>query len=94
MTVLSYRAGRVLKIGEGYRQPGEPLPEGVTWFRIDNYVHTGYVDEVQVEPEELLAWIEQYCPQLKQQVAELSGLPDDIDLTGPHRTPRRRPAKK
>lgn len=90
MTVTSYRARRRLTIGDGFREPGEPAPEAITWFRLDSYLHTGYIVEAKIEDDELIAWVTQFCPELAQQVFDLSGLPYDVDLQGPHKTPRRR----
>lgn len=66
--VRTYEAGRILDIGEGKRQPGELVPEAHTWFRLQNLVHTGYLLSVEVTTETFNKAVQQYCPELKDEL--------------------------
>lgn len=88
----SYIAKRRLKIAGIYREPGQLAPEASTWLRVDNFLHTGYLGAVKLSEDELRAAVAEFCPDDLAQVLELAGVPEDIDLVGPRRTPRKRRA--
>lgn len=88
-TVRTYRARRRLKMTPTHwREPGQLVPEVVTWFRIDDSLHTGRLIQVQVSPEEFEAAIAEFCPQLGDRIRELTGLNGER-LRGLHRSPVR-----
>lgn len=69
--VSTYRAGRILDIGEGKRQPGELVPEAVTWFRLENLVNLGYLQSTEVSVETFAEAVQKYCPELTDQIGNL-----------------------
>lgn len=89
MTVPTFRARYRLDIGENFREPGELVPEAITWFRRESYEHTGRIIAAQVPMAELQAAVEQYCPELATQIYELSGVTDGVITEGPQSKPRR-----
>ena len=66
--VRTYEAGRILTIGDSYRQPGELVPEAVTWFRLMNIVHMGYLKSVEVSIADFNAAVQKYCPELAEEI--------------------------
>ena len=43
---MAYIALRRLAIGNGWREPGEPVPEAATWPNLAPWISGGYVKEV------------------------------------------------
>ena len=85
--IATYAARRRIKIDpKRWREPGELVPEAHTWFRVDSYLHTGWLSQVRVEQAELRAAVETFCPTLGAQIYQLTGL-DGTALTGAHRSP-------
>jgi hypothetical protein len=73
--IVSYKARRRLKIGPGHwREPDEPLPEAHLYFRLESYLHTGYVSEVELSEADLLSAIERYCPELRAAILARLGI--------------------
>lgn len=88
MTVKSYKARRRLQMAPGvWREPGELVPEAYTWWRLESWVHTGNLEEVEIEEDELRAAIEQFCPEQGEKIRELAGLSEAV-LEGPRNAPR------
>jgi hypothetical protein len=46
---VTYIARRQLKVGDSYRQPGDPIPEAATWPNLRAYLEEGHVEAVDVE---------------------------------------------
>lgn len=87
--IKTYRARRRLKmLPDVWREPDELVPEAHTWFRVDSWLHTGYMTEAEVTEDEFLAAIERFCPELLQQLSELVGLDGSV-LTGPRQMPKK-----
>lgn len=42
-TALSYVALRRLKVGAGWRNPGDAVPEAAHWRNLHNYISAGYL---------------------------------------------------
>ena len=40
---LSYIALKQLKVGAGYRMPGDLVPEAASWRNVHNYLSSGYL---------------------------------------------------
>lgn len=54
--VATYRARRRIKLSPtSWREPGELVPEAHTWFRVESWAHTGWLEEVDVDEDELEA---------------------------------------
>lgn len=45
---LKYVARRPLKIGSKKFKPGDEVPEAASWTRVEAWVRSGYIDEVEV----------------------------------------------
>lgn len=90
----TYAAGRRLKIGDGWREPGDLVPEAYTWLRMQDWLHTGYLKEVDVEDGELRSAISKFCPELSEQILGLAGLDPNVTLHGPQKSPQRVTALK
>ncbi len=54
-----YVALRRLKVGDGWREPGDPVPEAATWRNLRAYLGAGQVAEV---PDEESAGAEPTAP--------------------------------
>lgn len=67
--VRTFEAGRILKIGEGYRHPGELVPEACTWFRLQDLIHTGYLISVEVSEKTFKNAVQKYCPDLAEEIS-------------------------
>lgn len=87
--VATFTAGRRLEIGDSWREPGEPVPEAHTWFRRDDWLHTGYINETDLSAEDFRATVEQYAPDLAEEILFKAGVDDDVVLEGPLKAPRR-----
>lgn len=74
MEIKTYRAKRPLKMGLGYRQPGELCPEMNDYLRVDNFVHSGYLAEVWVTEDQFKEAVEQYCPELSDKLFSRVGI--------------------
>jgi hypothetical protein len=48
MPAYQYVALSRLKVGDGYREPGEPVPEASMWPNLRHYISTGQVEEIPV----------------------------------------------
>lgn len=66
----TYQARYRLRIGESWREPGELVPEAVTWFRVDSLVHHGRLIKVDVADDTLAAAVARYCPDLADEITE------------------------
>lgn len=64
----TYQARYRLLIGESWREPGQLVPEAVTWFRVDSLVHHGRLIKVEVTADEFDAAVAQYSPDLAEQI--------------------------
>lgn len=73
-TVKTYRARRPQTMGNEIRQPGELVPEACTWFRVDSHVHTGYLTEVDIPESEFIEAVQQYCPEMAEQISGITGV--------------------
>jgi hypothetical protein len=91
--MITYAARRRLDIPPGFREPGELVPEAHDWFRLESWLHTGYIVEVEVSEEDFRAAVAQYAPDNSEAILEKAGLADGVVLEGPHKTPRRYTAK-
>lgn len=84
----TYRAVRRLRIGDGWREPGELVPEAATWRLVESLVRAGEMEEVEVTAQELSVAITQHAPGESEQIYTALGVtPYD---PGPP-TPRRQP---
>lgn len=105
--IHTYRARRRLQMQPGvWREPldadgpGDLVPEAHTWFRVDSWLHTGYLEEADVTEDEFRDAVAEFCPDIEDRVLELAGV--TAALEGTHKTPRplevtvtkRAPAKK
>jgi hypothetical protein len=45
---VRYIARRPLKIGSKKFKPGDPVPEAASWTRVEAWIRSGYIDEVEV----------------------------------------------
>ncbi len=70
--IQTYRASRELKMGAGYRYPGDLVPEAATWFRVESFVHTGYLREVDVTEKAYVDAVQSYCPDMAEELAPLA----------------------
>lgn len=51
---VTYRARRRIKLSPTeWREPGELVPEAHTWFRPESLEHTGFLQAVEVDDDEL-----------------------------------------
>jgi hypothetical protein len=93
MTFTSYTARYRLDIGEEMREPGEPVPEAIIWFRMESYLHTGRIVEAPVSEDELRASITKFCPAEEKAILAKHGLKP---LAEPAAKPvaKKAPAKK
>lgn len=89
MSVQTYAARYRLFMGDSWREPGELVPEAHLWFRVESYLHQGRIVEVEVSDDEFRQAVQRYCPQQAERVATFAGVPEDVVLVGPHKTPRR-----
>jgi hypothetical protein len=62
VVIKTFRAVRPLKIGSGYREPGQLVPEAVTWPIVESVLRTGDMEEVEINLQELSAAIQELCP--------------------------------
>jgi len=98
--VKTYAAGRVLNmpgnkprlpgfhtLGSGDWERGELVPEAHTILRLDSFLHSGHLDEVEVEEEEFRAAIAKYCPEMEEQILLNAGVAPGVVLTGTESTP-------
>lgn len=86
--VDTYQARRRLKMApDVWREPGELVPEAHTYFRLDSWLHTGYLIEVEVSEKDFRAAVKKFCPDLAKEIDLKAGLAPDVRLTGPHKTP-------
>lgn len=72
--IKTYRARRPQTIGASDRNPGELVPEAHTWFRVDSHVHTGYLTEEFISEEEFVVAVQKYCPELTEQLSDITGV--------------------
>ena len=87
--VATYKVARRTLYNGVWREDGL-IPEANTFFLIDNLVHTGYLDEVQVEETEFRAAVAKLPNDQQEQVIINAGLHPDFDLEGARGTPFRR----
>jgi hypothetical protein len=87
-TFKTYAARRRIKVApDTWREPDQLLPEAVTYFRLDSWLHTGMIKEVQATEAEIRAAIEEHgLADLEDEILAKTGV--TADLTGPHFTPR------
>lgn len=89
-TVETFRVRRDQHMGGGvYRTYGELIPEAHTFFAHEHLLHTGEIEDTEVEEAEFRAAVEQYCPELAEQIYDRVGLSDDVAVQGPQNSPRR-----
>jgi len=94
-TVKTYAASRLLDMGGGrIREPGYHLlgsgehdrgqlvPEAHTVLRLDSMLHTGFVEEVEVDEDEFRAAIAEYCPELEDEILAKVGLDREGSVFG------------
>lgn len=99
-TVKTYAAGRLLNmpgnkarlpgmhtIGSGGYERGELVPEAHLILRLDSFLHSGHLDEVEVEEDEFRAAIAQYCPEQEAEILARVGLDPPAVLHGTESTP-------
>lgn len=87
--VETYRARRRLQINSNtWREPGELVPEAHGWPRVESYLHTGWLEEAKVSPDEFAQAVQEHAPEQKDRLFELAGLSEGVVLQGPHKTPR------
>lgn len=60
--MVTYTANRRLKIGGKWRQVGEPVPEAHGWLRLEEWLHTGYLREVELSHDEFRANLKKFVP--------------------------------
>lgn len=87
--VATYVAGRRLKIHPGYREPGELVVEAHTWFRPDEWLHSGYIKETTVTERVFRHEVNKRLPNDQHQfVYDKVGLNPDVVVGGNLGTPR------
>lgn len=45
---VKYVARRALKVGSRRYKPGDVVPEAASWTRVEAWVRSGYIDEVEI----------------------------------------------
>ena len=60
--IRSYVAVRRLRIGDGWREGGEPVPEAVTWNLVESLVRAGEIREVDINAQEFSVAVQEFCP--------------------------------
>jgi hypothetical protein len=90
MIVNTYRARRRIQMAPGvWREPDELLPEAAAWVRVDAYLHGGYIVKAEVSEKEFTAAVKKFCPEQVDWLTDLADLNQEVDLYGPHNSPRR-----
>lgn len=85
--VTTYRARRRIKLtGTDWREPGELVPEAHQWFRTESWLHTGWLEQVEIDEAAFRAAVSQWCPSDSAAILSLVGL-DGTRLTGTRSTP-------
>jgi hypothetical protein len=98
-TFTSYRAQHRLDMGSRWREIGQLCPEAVLLFRMEAYLHSGWIVEAQLSEAELRDAIAQYCPEQEAAVLARYDLqpaePAPPEPDPPPKPPARKaPAKK
>lgn len=87
--VKTFRARYDLNMGTSYRENGQLVPEAHAWYRMESWLHTGHIIEAEVSEEDFRAAIAQFCPELEDEILELAGVAEGVELKGPHAIPVR-----
>jgi len=45
---VKFIARRPMKIGQKRFRPGDEVPEAASWTRVESWIRSGYIDEVEV----------------------------------------------
>lgn len=85
-----YVAGRRIKVGYGFRYPGDPVPEAADWKHLSSYLSAGTIIEVDVEEDEKAPTIKKKQKSLNERwakleamsIAELKALAKELDIPG------------
>lgn len=99
-TIKVLAARRRIKIGDEFIDGPKKLTDPVTvehlvpqahlWYRNESLLHTGWLQEVEVPVEDLFASFElrKLDSATCLQILHNLGLKDQVELMGPHKTPR------
>lgn len=49
MPTIKYVAGRRLRVGDGYKEYGEPVPEAASWKNLEAHLSSGAIKAVVVD---------------------------------------------
>lgn len=60
-----FRVRKPIKVDFDWREPGELVPEAISWFRVEHLVHGGFIVSDEV-PEDELKDALSYCPELAE----------------------------
>lgn len=60
--MVTYTAGRRLKINATWREVGELVPEAHGWMRVEEWAHTGHLREVEVPEADFRTALEKFVP--------------------------------
>ena len=84
--VATYRVARRAQYNGVWREDGL-IPEAHDFYLIDNLVHTGFLDEVDVPEEEFRAAVAKLPEAQQEHILIKAGLHPDYTLEGARRTP-------
>lgn len=92
-TVDTYRVVRRCRVGDGFRENGELIPEAHTWFAVEHYLHTGELEEApDVDETEFVAAVDTFCPELAADILARLGIDPPAQLgSNTHASPRSAP---
>jgi hypothetical protein len=81
--VKTYEARRPLRIGNGTRQIGEPVPEAHLWRLTTGLVTGGKLSEIEVSDKDFTIAITEHCPDQAEEIYASVGVePVDLEATG------------
>ena len=84
--VATYRVARRAEYNGVWREDGL-IPEAHDFYLIDNLVHTGFLEEVDVPEEEFRAAVAKLPEDQQENILIRAGLHPDYVLLGARRTP-------
>ena len=70
----TFKVRRRCLIADQWREYGELVPEGHTWRIIESEVASGALERVQVSEADFEAAVQQYCPELAEEIYAREGL--------------------
>lgn len=78
--IATYRARYRLKIGTGYREPGELVPEAHTWLRPMSFVHMGRLLPVEVDEVDFRFAVHTLCRDSTEAILAVLHLSPGVSL--------------